>query len=69
MLHMSGRESAETKEAMRRVDAGSSVRGAAKACGIERSTLIRALARRVLKLSQANAEAVEGKLPEESSDV
>jgi hypothetical protein len=66
---MSGRESAETKAAMERVDAGSSVRGAAKACGIERSTLIRALARRVLRLNQANAEADEGKLPEPSGDV
>lgn len=66
---MSGRESAETKTAMSLVDGGLSVRRAAKDCGIERSTLIRALARRALKLAQANTEAVEGKLPEQSGDI
>lgn len=65
---MSGRESAEAKAAMALVDSGETRSKAARRCGIERSTLVRALARRALKLSQANAE-VEDRLPEQSSDV
>jgi len=53
---MSGRESAETRAAMALFDAGASKRSAAKQCGIERSTLIRALIRRSTRLAEANAE-------------
>jgi transposase-like protein len=50
------------------VDAGSSVSAAARECGIERSTLIRALARRKLKLAEANSE-VEAQSPDQSGDI
>jgi lambda repressor-like predicted transcriptional regulator len=61
---MSGREAAETKAAMALVDGGCSVRSAARQSGIERSTLIRALARRVAKLAQANEQTAAIKAEE-----
>jgi len=56
---MSGKLTAETKEAMRQVDAGVKLATAARACGIARSTLIRALKRRRKLLEIANVEAAE----------
>jgi transposase-like protein len=60
---MSGRELAETREAMRMVDEGRPLAVAARACKIERSTLYRALKRRDAALEKASRD--QDKAPEE----
>ena len=57
---MTGKVSAEVKEAMRLVDLGARISAAALDSKIARSTLIRALKRRALALSEANKAELGG---------